>query len=331
MVIDTSAYPGNNERRFFGLKKNGRPYFRDENNQETSFYSFLVEGLENATIVKIEGESHFIQITNQIDPNLHGKEYLLSFSRLDGYIELYDFENKNMSFIKTENFFNLTITSEVGTFIKAKSYQSNEIFDYIISFIYLKEDIYNFYIIRCAFLSNDLSKSYQRLFSSTKINSNRKISSCFQTVSQKIVCLYQYNDLTYNIIVFDEINNMEYDTILDIGENNIDDDIRVFYKGIHLKDEIGVFLYYKSISYTNPILSLKYVNSTLGMSAYKNYDSINIEKSDFIGYGMLNDIIKLNDTKLCFISPTNNKESLNIVIFNLYNDDKILLIKYYVI
>ena len=46
---------------------------------------------------------------------------------------------------------------------------------------------------------------------------------------------------------------------------------------------------------------------------------------------MLNDIIKLNDTKFCFVSPTTDKENLNIVIFNLYNNDNVLFIKYYII
>ena len=330
MIIDTSAYPGNNERRFFGLKKNGRPYFKDENNNETPFYSFFVEGLQNEDQQKVEAESHFIQITNQ-NSNLHGKEYLLSISRLDSYIELYDFENKNMSFIQTNDYFNVSIYSEVGTFIKANSYQSNENFDYIISFIHKEDKKYYFYIIRCAFLSNDISKSYKKLYAKEDIVPNRRMCSCFQTVSQKIVCLYQYKDLRYFIMVFDEINNRQFNTTLDTGENILTTDKQIFIKGIHLKDEIGVFIYYKSTNYTNPLLSIKYVNSTLGMSNYKQYGLINIEKSDFIGINSLNDIIKLNDTKFCFVSPTNNREDLNIVIFNLYNDDSILLINYYII
>ena len=32
MIIDSEAYPISNERRFFGLKKNGRFYFKDSNN-----------------------------------------------------------------------------------------------------------------------------------------------------------------------------------------------------------------------------------------------------------------------------------------------------------
>ena len=330
MVIDTTAYPGNNERRFFGLKKNGRPYFKDENNKETPFYSLFVEGLENLNQQKVDGESQFIQITNKSNPNLHGKEYLLSYSRLDGYIELYDFENKNMSFMKTENFFNVSIYSEVGTFIKANTHQSNVTFDYIISFIFYKNDKYRFTVIRCAFLSNNISKSYNKLYVKEKTNANRRISSCFQTVSQKIVCLYQHNDFRYLMLVLDLINDKQFNTTLDSGENTVND-IYAFYKGIHLKNEIGFFIYYKSINYKNPQFSLKYVNSTLGMNTYRYYNSLNVSKSNFISLNTLNDIIKLNDTRLCFIAPTYNKEYLNIVIFNLYNDDYILLLKYYII
>ena len=33
MIIDSESYPVSNERRFFGLKKNGRFYFKDSNNK----------------------------------------------------------------------------------------------------------------------------------------------------------------------------------------------------------------------------------------------------------------------------------------------------------
>ena len=36
MIFETSAYPCNRDRIFFGLKKNGRYYFKNENNEEVS-------------------------------------------------------------------------------------------------------------------------------------------------------------------------------------------------------------------------------------------------------------------------------------------------------
>ena len=90
MIIDTSAYPivdGDStykERRFYGLKKNGRFYFKDDNNKETPFASIFIEK------AKTYSESCFIQLSNSDD----NKEYLLSVSSINSYYaELYDLEN----------------------------------------------------------------------------------------------------------------------------------------------------------------------------------------------------------------------------------------------
>ena len=108
MIIDTSAYPivdGDStykERRFYGLKKNGRFYFKDDNNKETPFASIF---MENA---KTYSESCFIQLSNSDD----NKEYLLSVSSLSGYYaELYDLENLNSTSVITNSFLFGTGTS----------------------------------------------------------------------------------------------------------------------------------------------------------------------------------------------------------------------------
>ena len=328
MVIDTSAYPGNNERRFFGLKKNGRPYFKDENNNETPFYSFFVSGLSNENLQKIEGESCFIQI-NSSKIEIHGNEYLLSFSKSDNYVELYDFENKEVLFEKTSFFFEPNISTDVGTFIKSNSKDSNSTYDYLISFTFKEETKYRFYVFRCNFNSKNITNRYNKLFSKKKTSTNRRIVSCFQTRLQKIVCLYQQNsDYKYIITVFDELNNSQANASLAVGTKS-GDDIKVFYKGIHLKEEIGVFLYYIKCNDTYPRISFKIINSTNGIENYKGYTSIKINKKNFTPYALQNDIIKLNDNRICFIAPSYDKEDLNIVIFNLYNNDNNLSIRYF--
>ena len=41
-------------------------------------------------------------------------------------------------------------------------------------------------------------------------------------------------------------------------------------------------------------------------------------QGDFNNNAKMNDIIKINDNQLCYISTTNEKKDLNIVTFNLY-------------
>ena len=44
---------------------------------------------------------------------------------------------------------------------------------------------------------------------------------------------------------------------------------------------------------------------------------------------MINDIIKINDIKFCFISTSSDNKLLILVIFNLYKDDNYMTIRYY--
>ena len=48
IVIESSCYPFEQKRMFYGLKNNGRPYFINRtNNKETPFYSKIMEGENN--------------------------------------------------------------------------------------------------------------------------------------------------------------------------------------------------------------------------------------------------------------------------------------------
>ena len=327
MIIDTTAYPGNNERRFFGLKKNGRPYFKDENENETPYYSLFVSGLTNDNQQKIEGESSFI-LLNSTNKDDYGKEYLLSYAR-DNYIELYDLTNKNYTYEKTSFFFNASIISDVGTIIKANSKDSKSMLDYIFAYIYKDNSTYRFYIVRGILRSTNLTKKYHKVFVKKKTSTNRRMVSCFQTKLTKIVCLYQHSpDYNYIITVFNEINDTQGNATLYSGSKSYDD-IKVFYKGIHLRDEIGVFMYYIACNDTFPRISFRIINSTDGIEPYKNFSNIKVNRKNFSAYALLNDIIKLDDNKIAFIAPSYDKQSLNIVIINIYNDDNQLAMRYY--
>ena len=86
MIVDTESYPISQERRFFGLKKNGQNYFTDSNNQSTAYCSLYA----NHDIGRIEGESLFINFS---DINYH--ELILGIPKYNYFFaEIYDFHNK---------------------------------------------------------------------------------------------------------------------------------------------------------------------------------------------------------------------------------------------
>ena len=111
MIIDSSAYPISDERKFFGLKKNGRFFFfNDTNNKETPFYSLTA----NHNRGRIEGESHFIKLTSN-NSEIHGRELICGISKSedsgDGYfVEIYNLNDKNMTNYYTPYVFGNLIT-----------------------------------------------------------------------------------------------------------------------------------------------------------------------------------------------------------------------------
>ena len=82
MIVDTSSFPVSNERRFYGLTKNGKFFFKDTNNQLTGFYSMNMDHTKG----RIEGESYCIKLTSN-NTKFHRKELILGISKILSILE----------------------------------------------------------------------------------------------------------------------------------------------------------------------------------------------------------------------------------------------------
>ena len=121
MIVDSSSDikygNGDNEneykkRVFFGLKRNGRFYFKDENSKEIPFYT-LTSNVEQCNNYP---ESGFIQLSTNDDNN--GKEYLFNIGT--NKAEISDFEKGEISSAVILSFYNTKkISSLVNTFFKS--------------------------------------------------------------------------------------------------------------------------------------------------------------------------------------------------------------------
>ena len=106
---------------------------------------------------------------------------------------------------------------------------------------------------------------------------------------------------------------------------------RRFYKGIHLKDEIGFFAYYKDDG-DKPYFSLYQINSDKTAQKYKSYNEIvsngafYSEKND-----MLNDLIKLRDNLICFAGTSFDKKEIYLILFSFYSSYDFMNVRYYTI
>jgi hypothetical protein len=89
-ILETSSEDLNGVRLFFGLKKNGRYYFKNRNNEEIPTKKTIVLDDNNKGALRYESNIFFIKIKNGTFEE--DKEFLVSISLYHGFIELYDLE-----------------------------------------------------------------------------------------------------------------------------------------------------------------------------------------------------------------------------------------------
>ena len=323
MIVDCSAFPTNSERKFFGLKNNGRPFFKDINNEETSLYSMVADH----NIGKIEGESYFIKL-NSNDSNIHGRELLCGISKnedyKDGYyVELYNLNEKNMTKFVTSDMLGYVI-SDSFTITKYPD-ESNSIYYYTMTYITRNSNKY-YLNIRKTYFSFDLNEGYKHVISnsSTKVGLHRMVS-CFYTEKFRYICVYL--NLNYQLKIVAYILDFSISAEATLYETNFYDN-RFFFKGIHLKGEKGFFIYFKpNIKY--PTISIFQYNEDKTITPCSNLEQIELDKSTFDNDDTRNDIIKLNDFQICYISCSEDKTYFRLVTFTLYKSDKLMNIRYY--
>ena len=323
MIIDLSSNSSNSSiytiRRFYGLKKNGRFYF-NENNMETPFFS-LSSSINKA---KLNSVSYFIQLSGT---DYYGKECIFSLSNGVSTVDFYDLDNKVITSSYSILFSRRNIVTTVNTLFKSK-YQPNSNYYYILAYS-TNQNPDKFFVRREYFESTTIQNIHDSNYNGPE-STNTNIVSCFETSEYNIVCLFQNSNKKLEIYGYSQTSDqgITEDILVD---SEIVENAEIFFKCIHFKDEIGVFMYYLSTSSTYPIISFKKYTASSGASSYRNYfDSIELnKKTDFNPGTLLNDIMKISDDKICIASSSLNKNLLYLVILNLFNDDTKMLISYY--
>ena len=315
LLIETSSYPLENRRIFYGIKKNGRPFFKESDTlKETSFHSMAtLSGRQESFIYNIK-----------LNGTEDDKEYIISIPKDDiGYFELYDFYNDKVyeQSVRT-TLKDLAVFSYRGSIIKL-----NAINNYILGIsgiIYTETTNIYFNLIKLSFNSTDFVNNNPIVQIERTCSSESRMVSCFETTSQYIVCFYQNKTLDYVIAVYDY--NLENKTFLNliVGSSVAS----TFYKAIHFTGEAGAFGYF----YNNYFyIQFKVYNETLN-NFYNYFNSIPLIKIDKIGILSmeikLNDMIKISDTKICFVTYDSEQVENYFIIINNYYDEKIK-IRYY--
>ena len=77
MIIDIESYPKKTERKFFGIRKDGRKLFLNNYNVEDYYYNLEVPN----SMIRIEGESRFVKVKINNISNSYFEEYIIGISK----------------------------------------------------------------------------------------------------------------------------------------------------------------------------------------------------------------------------------------------------------
>ena len=318
LVIESSKDSSSPTRIFYGITKEGTPLFENNN----FFLSFIADG----------ERKDYENVIITMNDNTH-KEYLISFGN-DLIVEIYDlYAKKVVNKFELDKYLFLSMVSTVQTAI---SY--NDESNYFTYLAYL-DSFKNFKIRKLKFTSPS-SYSIDKAYLSDIYG---KTATCFMTKKNYIVCLaiYKQFDLKkifstseiisyiYKVYIFDKNLYIVYNDQLDsyvLTSDNIKNCNFYFYKALHLKKEIGVFAFYTE---NNKYLNLVFKEFDTSSNKLKKYiNTIILDKYKANVNNLLNDIIRVDDNKLCFFSTSDNKEIMYLVLIRVY-DTKETAVRYY--
>ena len=209
-------------------------------------------------------------------------------------MELTDLDNKNISTKMNSSFFGTVVQSTLNALFKSKYQPYSNYYYYILVFL-KSQDGQNALFVRREYFESTTVQNIHDQSTNGPVCTNTNIISCFETSEYDIVCLFQNSENKLEIYGYSQTSDLPA-TENDLVENENGD---VFFKCVHLKDKIGVFMYYLSTESTYPIISFKEYTAGSGASSYKNYfDSIELNEIQNLSPGSkLNDIMTISEDK----------------------------------
>ena len=322
MIIE---YSYNETRLFYGLKQNGRFFFLDENDNETPTKEINITNSKGEYIKRYESKNSFIFLNNN-----NNKQYLLSLSSFDSVTELYDLDNiEDNSIRDTIGLLNYQIFSYEFSLLELPINNKKE---YLL--IYTKStneqnqgDILVLDII--SFPDKNLYNCniVQKI---SKDNYYNRVVSGF-VMNSLIIIFYLDRLLSYTIIIYDfEFTEKNIiDNFWTISDEYYNKGNGFFFKCLHLKENIGVFIFYIGTNNYSPVLKIGridennfsfndlFIITELGTYEFNNNDIL------------LNDITKINDNRFSFVTTSKDNNSLYILLFDIFNDDKNIRLRIY--
>ena len=284
------------------LKEDGREYFIDE---------FPVILFDNLLSPKKHGNIFTIKLNNTIN----NKEYLISISPNNTF-ELYDIEKKHVyeksmkDLFGSNDFYQFT-----SAFIELGNYS------YCLAMMASFESNSYLYLYKLSFQSIDITEVSPIISYEKYSSSQARMVSCYKTKLNYIICFYQTRTYNYKAIAFN--NNLEFITTGIITSEKKEESM--FFKCVHYFEETGAFAYFNS----EGLLTLQFklfTSSYTFENFYNKRDSLSISIGEMYYSVEYNDIIKLENKKICFV--TTYIKMFYLIIIKDYHNGEIKIRKY---
>ena len=258
MIVCTTSYPVQPERIFFGLTSDGRPLFKE--NEEEKFFKSI--NITDASVVQYEAEYYIIKSSNGEN---YGKEYFFSVSKVGCNAELFDFDN-NRAYVKTSHSFSGIeyIFSNRNAFISLENVTSE--YNYLFAFV-------------AGYYQNNNNKVFLQIHKFNSISNFKDTNtfikeiivqeiygnmvSCYLSSGGLIYCFYMYKANSKIYFRLDKYEKDLTDNKYLSFESNLWDQMS-FYKCINFKDEVSVLAFYENFTNTfYPIISFRNYNKQI--------------------------------------------------------------------
>ena len=312
LIYECSVEEKKGIRIFYWLKKSGHFYFKNENGEYISTKKIILKN-GNDYPIRYESKNSFVFAKNA------NSENLISISLYLGMVEYYDLENNSVSLITTNDFTKYNIYSKISELIELK----NNEYLYIFIGVKINDLSYsNFYLIlqKYIFLDKNISLNNGYQIDQVKdiqLSQDSRIVSGFFTDSN-ILVLFYLNNNKFIIGSFNE--NYEIQNYTEFGNyKKLSNDMEIFFKCIKMQNNIGAFIFYE-YSGTDPKLKIFEINNDYSFK--ENFNTILNFTESFESFTLLNDLIKINDKRFSFITCSNDRKNIYIILFDFYNYNK---------
>jgi len=325
LFVEAFSNTKSQKRYIYSLLNNGREHYENSINEIT---------LENTLNIKNIKKMNTIPCKNLYGRSLFNILYNDNNNYYFEYVNISSNPNKTY-YPPNEDLNNLNILSNVNPLFTLSSKLV------LFSYFTRKDDIYYLNLIRGeikTFSNRSIDYVYISYNYTQSIKSNNiyyfNSTSCFETTNY-INCLNlaQSNRKFYlEILIFNNKNGTQNlcDNSCSIDGSLISLKSDSFRKGIYLKDEISAYIFFSN-SETRPKITIQNFNfqqrclsNIIELTELSDVDNLDSNYD-------LNDIIRINEKRFVFISTSIDKENNIILLFDLYNDNKSLMMRKYLL